>query len=245
MKSKRNILEQDSAVVKRWVRLKSVAWVGPPVRSFMRVWLTFSERKKKVAMKAAFEEVKNQAINLEHSNYHASKVFMNIGLYFLIAERDIQSVKIDALTHADLWKRNLSLRIILLTIYEWDMDKVTGKKLCEAMNAVKLPERLRNEVTESLRELRKAQSAAKKKLFEVRNYTIAHRDPDALLQYRLIRNLNSSEVLSVAVKFYSASHRFIKVLPEIVLEGGSLQALFRQTLEKSLASVGNGDKRRA
>ncbi len=37
--------------------------------------------------------------------FEANTTVLNIGLFFLIAERDIQAVKIDALTHPDPWVR--------------------------------------------------------------------------------------------------------------------------------------------
>jgi hypothetical protein len=41
----------------------------------------------------------------------------------------IQAIKIDALTHPDEWTRKLQARVILLTIYEWDADEVSGRAL--------------------------------------------------------------------------------------------------------------------
>jgi hypothetical protein len=52
----------------------------------------------------------------------------------LIADRDIQAVKTDTLTHPDEWTRKLNPRNILLTIHEWDADKVCGRELMNAMD---------------------------------------------------------------------------------------------------------------
>ncbi|NBB81073.1 MAG: hypothetical protein GVY36_16810 [Verrucomicrobia bacterium] len=190
------------------------------------------ETKRKRELESAFHEVAKQCAKLDNGNYPASKIFMNIGFYFLLAERDIQSVKIDALTHPDWWKRNLSLRIILLTIYEWDMDKVTGRKLKDAMDQSGIPEAVQIEAIESLRDIRKAQRAAKKALGPARNHTIGHRDSNALLQYRIIRSIDQDFVMSLAGGFYDASQRFIRVLPHLISEGTNMYALVRQFLGK-------------
>lgn len=204
----------------------------------MRLWLPLKERKRKRALESAFDEVAKQCVNFENGNYRSSTIFMNVGFYFLLAERDIQSVKIDALTHPDWWKRNLSLRMILLTIYEWDMDKVTGRKLKDAMTDVGISDSLRAEVIESLRDIRKAQHAAKKALGIARNATIAHREPNALLQYRTIRSLDQNLVMSLTGAFYAASHRFMKVLPQLIAEGGNTRSLLRQLLNQEPNRVG-------
>src|SRR3989442_1166298 len=85
------------------------------------------DRERKKAFLAAFEIAKHYAIHNEHVPFPAVTLLFNVGLYLLLAERDIQALKIDALTHPDEWTRKLHARIILLTIYEWDADSVTGR----------------------------------------------------------------------------------------------------------------------
>lgn len=203
-----------------------VAHFNPPRDT--RVLLTLKERKIARVRNATFDAILKQAIKSEHSPFKSNKVFFNIALYFLIAEKDIQAVKIDALTHHDFWKRQLSLRIILLTIHEWDMDKVTGNKLKSAMQNSGIPEEIQREMVASLRDVRKAQNYAKNVLSKARNATIAHRDPDALKQYRMIRDLDQKLVLQVAEDFYKASKKFNTAMSNVILLGGSMQGLFNQ-----------------
>jgi hypothetical protein len=68
-----------------------------------------------------FEE--KWTIRNEHGRFRGVSTLFNIGLYLLIAHKDIQAIKIDALTHPDEWTRKLLARIILLTIFEWDAEK--------------------------------------------------------------------------------------------------------------------------
>jgi len=137
-------------------------------------------------LEAAFETSKHFAIKNEDGKMRGVELLFNISLYLLIADRDIQSSKIDALTHPDEWKRKLSARIILLAIYEWDTDKVTGRELREAFELMCFL-------------LDGAEPAQRLGclLAELLHTAIAHRDPNALVQYRAIRDLNVHEVIHV------------------------------------------------
>ena len=155
-----------------------------------------------------------------------TQALMNMGLFYLLAENDIQAVKIDALTHPDEWKRKLSLRIILLTIYEWDMGKVAGKNLKTLLSRSLVPEEVQNELFESLRTLKKAQRKAAKILHQSRNSVIAHRDANALAQVETIESLNAKEVFGAAEDFYASSERFMGAFSKVLLKAGSLHGLF-------------------
>jgi hypothetical protein len=65
----------------------------------------------------------------------------------------------------------------------------------------------------------------------LRNATIAHRDADALLQYRAIRNLKTEMVFAISGEFYAAARRFIDVVPRLMLESGTFPALLRQYVQ--------------
>lgn len=224
----KKLLQSEPAVIERWVKIRSVRTgrrIGRRVAR-PRIWL--KERRHVRDLELAFATVREQAVKLEQSNYPATRLFMNIALFILVAERDICAVKLDALTHPDKWKRSVALRTILLTIYEWDMDKVAGRRLREAMDIAKIDTPLREEVTTSLRNLRKTQSRAKKAMHKIRNATIAHRDPDALVQYRMIRDIDSAAVLELAAEFYESAQSFIAVVPRLIASGSNLPSLVRQ-----------------
>ncbi|WP_445371255.1 hypothetical protein ACH518_19210 [Methylomonas sp. HW2-6] len=158
----------------------------------------------------------------------ASATLLNIALYFLIANRDIQAVKIDALTHPDAWKRSLCARVILLTIHELDMDKVAGIKLREALTDSGVSEESKRLATQALRSVRAVQQKAQKQFAFHRNATIAHRDPDALLQYRAITELDVMVTLQIASEFFEGSQLFISALPDLMLSVGSMPGILRQ-----------------
>jgi hypothetical protein len=80
------------------------------------------KRKRRVVLRAALEEIATQTKNSKARGFEASTILLNIALFLLIAERDIQAAKIDALTHPDQWHRSLNARIILLTVHGRDLD---------------------------------------------------------------------------------------------------------------------------
>jgi hypothetical protein len=213
------------------MRQKGMRLAHAIVRAYMRKRLPGRERKRRKAIEETFETVKYYAIKNENGRLRSSWILSNIGLYLLIAERDIQAIKIDALTHPDEWTRKLHARIILLTIYEWDADKVTGRALREALDTMLIPEELKTQTVEVLRTLRLIQSKVTKNFSFVRNATIGHRDPNALVQYRAIRDLKIDEVMEIAVEFFAAVERFVVVLTQIMLAGNSPQSYLRQWVE--------------
>lgn len=229
----------SKAVVERWWRLKTSGVGRRYARAMMRWILPLKERKNRAALKSAFDvttyyAIKNENGKSEGKNENGKSeglsTLFNIGLYLLIANRDIQAVKIYALTHPDEWMRKLSARIILLTIYEWDADQVCGRQLKRAMDLMLIPDDLRKEATQTLRELRTVQERATKKFSFIRNAAIAHRDPNALIQYRAIRNLNVSDVIGVATEFFIVVNKFTALITKLLHAGSTPESFLKQWL---------------
>ena len=197
-------------------------------RFVMRRLLPIRERKRRAALKAALEEVATQTANSRARGFEASTVVLNLALFLLIAERDIQAAKIDALTHPDQWHRSLSARLILLTVHGRDLDKVAGQSLRQALETMKAPDDMKAAATDALRAIRKVQKRAESEFEFLRNATIAHRDPDGIAQYKAITELDEIEVLELAAEFYTAADAFISLLPQIVLQSSTLPSLLAQ-----------------
>ena len=177
MNKVRTFSDVPKAVVQRYMRRRIRSSTDAMVRAFMRWRLPRLERKRKQALEAAFETAKYYAIRHESGNFPALTVLFNVSLYLLLASRDIQALKIDALTHPDEWTRKLHARIILLTIYEWDADKITGRGLKAALNAIQASAAVKAQAVDALRALRLVQRKVVKEYSFVRNAAIAHRDP--------------------------------------------------------------------
>lgn len=199
----------------------------------MRRVLTLKEKERERAIANTLAEVAKQAAKSRRYKFESSAALFNLALFFLIADRDIQAVKIDALTHPDPWKRQLCARIILLTIHELDMDKVAGGKLRAALANAGVSEEAKRQATQALRSIRSSQQKAQKQFVILRNATIAHRDPDALLQYRSITQIDEIEVLRIASDFYDGTRLFLDVLPNLVLQAGAWSGLLNQLRARS------------
>lgn len=197
-------------------------------RAVMRLWLPIKERKQTKALDQALTTFKDLAVKFETGQYFATSTIINIGLYFLIAERDIQSLKIDALTHPDEWRRKLCIRVILLTLHELDADKVSGLELKRALDFVGVADELKVEATQALRVIRSVHEKIEKKVGSLRNTAIAHRDRNALVQYRSMENLEKDEALAIASEYYFGVRRLIDVLPKLLVQASAPESLLRQ-----------------
>lgn len=225
---RRRLSDLPKPAIQRWWRFKSRRLAQRLVRAYMRRKLPRTERKRRVASEATFETVKHFAIKNENGKFKGVSTLFNIALYLLIADRDIQAVKIDALTHPNEWNRKLSARVMLLTIYEWDADKVSGRELKEALELMLISEDLKREAVGALRRLRVIQRKANKKFMHIRNAAIAHRDPNALVQYRAIRDLRVEEVMEIGMEFFAAVENFMNVLTKLMLAGNTLPSFLKQ-----------------
>lgn len=215
-------------VAERWGRMIRLKWAHHLGRAYARWKIPRREKARKKALDQAFETIKHFTIKNEHTSFKGTKILFNIGLYLLIAHKDIQALKLDALTHPDEWTRKLNARIILLTIYEWDADEVSGRELHEALQIMEMPEELCREAIVILRRLRRIQEKSKKQFAFIRNVAIAHRDPDALIQYRAIRDLNVKAVWAIAAEFFSEVERFVGLLTKMMLAGNNLHSYIQQ-----------------
>lgn len=136
-RSSRKLLQQRKELVERYVRLavhrKAIQIARAVARRLSRPRLQWSERERKKALVFALQTVATEAVKSQRNGFEATTSVLNLALFFLIAERDIQAVKIDALTHRDAWQRGLAARVMLLTIHELDIDKAAGNKLHQAL----------------------------------------------------------------------------------------------------------------
>lgn len=222
--------------VHRWMMHKAQELA----RRISRPRLQWSERSRKTALVSALETLAVEAARARRLGFEANTVVLNLGLFFLIAERDIQAVKIDAMTHPDAWTRGLAARVMLLTIHELDIDKVAGSKLRRALDDGKIPQALRQEVTEAMRDIRKAQARAQRQFAYLRNSTIAHRDPDAIRQHRDIIEIDGLEVAKVAADFYAGTRKFIQIIPLLLAQLSTWQAMIGQLSAQSARKEGIG-----
>lgn len=236
----RSLWRQPQKVVDRYVRLlmfrKANQFARAVARWKARRSLTRNDRPRAKALARALTSCAREAIRARREGLYASEVVLNMALYFLVAERDIQAVKIDALTHPDPWKRSLYARVILLTIHELELDATGGAKLRQALEVGRAPEELKRELTRALRKVRAAQQKAKKQFADMRHSVIAHRDSDAIMQYRSIIAMDGLSVIQTAADFYAGVDEFMAVMPRVLSHVGGLRGVIAQLVAKE-ASV--------
>jgi len=237
-KNKRKLLDQPQEVVNRWFAFKIIRisrpYIEGAMRQYLRLKLQIGERRRKKVLDSTFKTIVHEAQKSKITDYHSTSEIFNIALYFLLVEKDIQSLKVDALTHPEKWKRNLNLRVMLLVLHEWDMSKVApANKMNSIYENANICEDTRKEMSLSLRSMNKAQTKAKKLLSKIRNSTIAHRDADALLQYRTITRLDVKEALNILATFYESIDLFTEALSKLMLESSQPMALIKQYRKKT------------
>lgn len=221
-------------VQERWWRMVFQKRFGKKLKALL-LWRLHRKLNKEFQLK---DKVINNTIltvveqmeKIDVEYFPASKQFFNLSLYFLLAERDIQALKADAFAHPNKTKRGIALRTLLLTIYEWDMTKVTGKKMGFIFDCTGLSDESKKEVSGALKELRKAHKVTVQQFREVRLNTIAHRDADALNQYEIISRLDIRDFSGPITNFYQASDKLLKSLVMTTIEIGSQRSLFNQIL---------------
>lgn len=146
----------------------------------------------------------------------------------MLAERDIQALKADDFSHPNETKRNFSLRTLILTIYEWDMGKVTGRKMHFIYEGTGLSETSKSQVVNSLKELKKVRKVIESQFSEIRRNTIAHRDKEAIKQYEIISGLDVMIFSESLTQFYKASDVLLTSMLVAMLEIGSPNNLIHQ-----------------
>lgn len=181
------------------------------------------------------ETTVKQQRNIDGELFPETKLFFNIGLYFLLAERDIQAVKADAFAHPNKTKRNIALRTLLLTVYEWDMGKVTGRRMNNIYQVTGMSDEVKTNLVAALKELRQARKGVEKAFSETRHNTIAHREPDAMRQYEIIEELDINSFKEELIAFYAASDALLKAMVTSMMEINSMPSLFRQLVNKDKA----------
>jgi hypothetical protein len=72
---------------------------------------------------------------------------------------------------------------------------------------------------------------ARKEFGPLRNAVIAHRDPNALLQYQAICDLDTDKVFRISGEFYAAVRQFLDMLPKLMSQAGNMPALLLQWID--------------
>ncbi|WP_316674933.1 hypothetical protein [uncultured Tolumonas sp.] len=229
-------LQKNPSVQERWYRSKFQKIFGHKLK-ILFLWHLHRKLNKNFrvvdkAINHAIDTTVFEYRRIDENLFPATKQLFNIGLFFLLAERDVQALKADAFAHPNKTKRNIALRTLLLTIYEWDMSKVTGRRMQFIYEVTGLSDTSKSAVVMALKELKKARKDIESQLSETRHNTIAHREADALRQYEIITNLEITQFAPALTKFYYASDILLNALTTALIEISTTKSLFQQVVHQ-------------
>ncbi|MEC5398289.1 hypothetical protein [Uliginosibacterium sp. H1] len=230
----KRFISSSPETMQRWWRIWGIRNGRALGRRLVKRKLLRDTKATTKALVSAYESTLYAYRGAEKLNLQHSMAIYRAGLYLLTMNRDIAAIKVDLLTSHDWWLRKLLARNVALMIYELDMQKVTGGQFRSAMDFFSPPKRLRNELGVALKNLATVHADAKSKLADIRNFTIAHRDADAMRQYRLIRDINELEVAAIAADFFAAVSPILPLLTELVRASSGMHHLLNQYVGKKL-----------
>ena len=225
-------LEKDRRTQERWFRMKANKKIGRHIKAFYmwrlhrKLEKEFDEKNKVISTTIENTVTAYKTVNADL--YPATKDLFNIGLFFLLAERDIQALKADAFSHPNEAKRNIALRALLLTIYELDIGKVAGRKMHFIYESTGMSDESKDMLVSSLKKFNKARRVVKDLVSETRHNTIAHREPDALRQYEIISELKVATFSKGLKEFYIAADQLLKSLVNAIVEVQTMKTMLHQ-----------------
>lgn len=228
----RRLMSADPAVIRRWWQIWAIRNGNAVGRRLSRRRIFRDSKANSKALEAAYQSTLHAYRAAEKLNFQHSMSIHRVGLYLLTVNRDIAAIRVDLLTSKDWWLRKLLARNVALMIYETDMRKVTGGKFRSSIDFFSPPKKLKRDIEGALSNLASVHVGVKSKFEDIRNFTIAHRDADAMMQYRLIRNINETEVAKTAGEFFAAVNPVVRLLGELVSDSSGVHHLLNQYVGK-------------
>jgi len=153
-----------------------------------------------------------------------------VSIFLLNANRDLQVSVADMLTSRNWWLRKFLARNMALLLYELDFSKVMGKQFRSAINFFSPPRAFRDELATNLKALRRLHATLRLEFERIRNNTIAHRDADAMRQYRMIRALDEMTIARRCGEFFETAEPLIKQLIVLTTTSSELHHLLNQVI---------------
>lgn len=230
--AKRKLLDQDPKLIERWMRRKLDPYASHVARLYMRPILHLRERKRIREIEKSIESILRLATRCEKEGYADTLSIANRALYLLMAELDIAFIKADALTHPKEWKRKLYIRLIVLTVFEWQINHVFGREFRASLERLGCDKSVTERLTQALSEFRNSHKKFRYRYKSYRVETIAHRTPNAISTYREIKQLSEKEVINSTVELYPSIERVLSCITDILTKYGNVEPM-RKIMEDS------------
>jgi hypothetical protein len=209
----------------RFYSIKFGNLFSPVTRFIIRLRLIRWEQPKRIAAEQAYDAVKVLALRCQNNSYADTYILANASLFMLQVERDILSLKVECLTAHDRWTRRLNIRVLILLVFEWKVDKVFGRDFQGAITRLGVSEPLVEQFTQSLRTYRRTHEIVQRSLKTYRLETIAHRHDDAIMFDRHIALLNERRVIDQVTSLYPHVSNIFDCLTQILREVGNTEGL--------------------
>ncbi|MFN3824774.1 MAG: hypothetical protein ACK4RN_12395 [Pseudorhodobacter sp.] len=214
------IAEKKPEVIERWLRkrfgkrLERVARFAIRIKHSILYFRTDRQRRK--VLDEAMKATETAIHRCERNGYvHTLKV-LQCNLFMLVPLKDIETVKMRAALSDDEWERKLSLRIIILTTFEWGKNTSFDKSFYASLAKISVSKPTVDRLKREVREFHKQHEKFTKKYANARNKLIAHRHSNAREFITRIRNLPDQEIFTDASALTEKVSPLIETLTEIV-----------------------------
>lgn len=225
--AKKKILARRPEVIARWIGFK----LKPPIEIFARKrdWIKYShsQRRRIRELDKAIVSTYRLSQRSENSGFDQTSLVADAALFSLLAIRDIESVKMTVVWSNDKWLRKLTLRLMILTCYEWDTREIYGTKFFSAIERRSGSVELKTKAISEIREFRKRHDQFKKKYRHVRNDLIAHRVSDVIAYRKSVLQLREIEVLNDIGDLLEPLKGLMASLTSTLSDNGSTDAIRR------------------
>jgi len=221
-------------VARRWGRFVALKFARSLARILARRRVRKTVKTRERAIIGAQEAVLYAYRGAEKLKLNHSIAIYRVVLFLLTANRDLCVITEDILTSGNWWLRKLLARNVALLMYELDMSKVTGKEFRMALNYFAPPRQFSQRVESNLAALRAIHTQLRSEFEEIRQNTIAHRDADAIRQYRLIRNIDELTIVKRCSDFFSVAEPLVEQLVELTKTTGDMRHIVNQHIGRKL-----------
>jgi hypothetical protein len=221
------IAEKDPEVIARWLRKRFGKRIERAARFSVRIKHSIlyfrADKQRRKALDDAIKATEKAMHRCERNGYvHTLKV-LQCSLFMLVPLKDIETVKLRAALSGDEWERKLSLRIIILTTFEWGKNTSFDKSFYASLAKISVSEKTVDRLKREVRAFHKQHEKFIKKYAEVRNTLIAHRHSNAWEFIQRVRGLADQEIFSDATALTDKVSPLIDTLTEIVKTNGSIE----------------------
>ena len=155
--------------------------------------------------------------NFQSQNLHFHAQIWNIALFLNIAQHDLSLLIYQVANEQQSWTRRLAARHLALVTYETtdDLTHLLGKPLRDPLENLGLLKNFDNQLREARLPLISFKKKNEAKLDYIRNLSAAHRDHDALILFKSIKEIDVLDILTIGIELGNIQIEIGKELEKI------------------------------